>query len=240
MFIDLKQIQQNSLKGKKCCYVYGSCCERPCSFDFMELRECLLWNFLVGRLEFPSWHLEISWSKVELNAAYVYTLWSNGWFVELQVKCACWKYKWVLTNAPAVWGERRTHWENPWGDLSSDSWHRARRVSQSALCSGCSSLQTSVSPSTRKPAAQTGERVKPDIIRSDTGDRGHQVKEVKLVKTGKESSKGGRNNKYTHKPWAICPSMRTYFWLYCILKHQNSRKIEPGAHGKVILVWLVC
>lgn len=87
------------------------------------------------------------------------------------------KKKSLLTNAPEVWGERRTHWGNPWGDLSSDSWRTARRVSQFVLCSGCSSPQTSVSPSTGKPAAQTGATVEPEIIRSDTGDRGKQVKQ---------------------------------------------------------------
>lgn len=56
---------------------------------------------------------------------------------------------------PAVGGEQRTRWGSPWGGRSSDSWHTAPRVSPSAPCSGCSSLQTSGAPSTERPAART-------------------------------------------------------------------------------------
>lgn len=56
---------------------------------------------------------------------------------------------------PAAVGERRTHWGSPWAGRSSDSWHRAPHVSPFVPCSGCSSPQTSVAPSTERPAAQT-------------------------------------------------------------------------------------
>ncbi len=56
---------------------------------------------------------------------------------------------------PAVWGVRRTRWESPWVGLSWDSWHTTLRASRSGHDSGCSSLRTSVAPSTRKPTAQT-------------------------------------------------------------------------------------
>lgn len=57
---------------------------------------------------------------------------------------------------PAVLDGRRIHWENPWAGLSLVRWHKAPHVSPSALCGGCNSLQTSVSPSTGTSAPQTG------------------------------------------------------------------------------------
>lgn len=56
---------------------------------------------------------------------------------------------------PAVWDGRRIHWENPWAGLSLVRWHIVLHVSLSALCGGCNSLQTSVSPSTGTSAPRT-------------------------------------------------------------------------------------
>ena len=78
---------------------------------------------------------------------------------------------------PAAVGERRTHWGSPWGGRSWDSWHRAPHVSQSAPCSGCSSPQTSVVPSTERPAAQTVVKAK----------RSHFPKGIKLTTTQREA-----------------------------------------------------
>ncbi len=66
-----------------------------------------------------------------------------------------WEHTYAHTYPPAVWGVQRTRWESPWVGLSWDSWHTALRASRSGHDSGCSSLQTSVAPSTRKPTAQT-------------------------------------------------------------------------------------
>lgn len=155
--------------------------ERPCWFKFT--RRTLFFFF------FPGWRSEIrsyKFLKVERGtcSSYFHDI-SYTTFSALMLtfnRSAYWKYKRVLTNTPVVWGERRTRWGNPWGDLSSDSWHRARRVSRSELCSGCSSPQTSVSPSTGKPAAQTGERESSDIIGSDRRQRNPSQTAVRQVK----------------------------------------------------------
>ena len=67
---------------------------------------------------------------------------------------------------PAVWDGRRTRWGNPWAGLSSARWRKVRRVSPSALGGGCSSLQTSVSPSTGTSAPRTDTRIKPSESRT--------------------------------------------------------------------------
>lgn len=161
--------------------------ERPCWFKFTR-RTLFFFFFLVGGQK------SVVTSSWKPNAALVRALRVTSYFHDISYttfsaliwftfnRSAYWKYKRVLTNTPVVWGERRTRWGNPWGDLSSDSWHRARRVSRSELCSGCSSPQTSVSPSTGKPAAQTGERESSDIIGSDRRQRNPSQTAVRQVK----------------------------------------------------------